>query len=133
MTQDVNCTFLPGGWKAEGDAIVTLVARYQCPMAQEIYRYFVFATTFVLSFSVYVSLALAFSTISESHVHFWKTTCWMSKCSPLAGSPQALLMLNERQNCYGLDDQCLLHACLIPMLFTITFAFDQRRISGGLF
>lgn len=26
----------------------------------------------------------------------------------------------------------LLHACLIPMLFNITFAFKQGRISGGL-
>lgn len=27
----------------------------------------------------------------------------------------------------------LLHACLIPILFTITFAFEQRIISGKLF
>lgn len=94
------------GWKIEGDTVNAPVKRYQWPMAQEISRVSVFATAVVLRFSVYVSLAMAFSTISESHMHFWKTTCWMSKCSPLAGAPQALLVLNERQNCYGLDDQC---------------------------
>ena len=81
-------------------------------MAQEIYRDSVFATAVVLRFSVHVSLTMAFSTISESHVHFWKTTWQMSKCSPLAGSPQVLLVLNERQNCYVLDDLCSAAACL---------------------
>lgn len=81
-------------------------------MAQEIYRDSVFATAVVFRFSVYISLTAAFSTISESHVHFLKTTWWMSKCLPLAGSPQALLVLNERHNRYGLDDQCSAAACL---------------------
>lgn len=114
------------GWKTEGNTHVA-----QCPMAQEIYRDS--NTVVVLRFSVYISLAMACSTISESHVCFWKTTCWMSRCSPLAGSPQVLLLwIKGRAVTAWMIIALLLHACLISMLFAVTFVFEQGTINGGL-
>lgn len=118
-------------WKAEENTNVTQSARYQPPVAQEIYRDS--GSVVVLRFSVYVSLAMACSTISESHVHFWKTACWMSRCPPLAGSPQVLLLwIKGRTVMAWMISVLLLCVFLVSMLFAITCIFEQGTLNGGL-
>lgn len=118
-------------WKAEENTNVTQSARYQPPVAQEIYRDS--GTVAVLRFSVYVSLAMACSTISESHIHFWKTTCWMFRCSPLAGSPQVLLLwIKGRTVMAWMISALLLCVFSVSMLFAITCIFEQGTLNGGL-